>query len=131
MKTGAMIALVAMFLGVLGFFDNASIAKSGDLNISEIAQSEVRIKTNIKKLHKLDNGIQLYSFQYRSDPIQYVGVMADEIAANEKYRGAVVAMGEGHYTVNYEKLGLQLITLETWQKEGQNAFQKNANLILN
>ena len=126
-----MAVLVTMTLGMLGFFNHPSSAKSDDLVISEIAQSEVRIKTSIKKLHKLENGIQLYSFRYRSDPVQYVGVMADEIAANKATRNAVVSMGKGHYTVNYEKLGLQLITLETWQKEGPKAFSKNEKLTLN
>lgn len=122
MKAGsALFALVSLLVGFVALNGNISHAKTEQLIISEISKYESLIKTNVKKLHKLDNGIQLYSFQYISDTTRYVGLMADDLATNDKYRWAVINMGHGHYMINYEKLGLQLITLETWQKEGPTA----------
>lgn len=126
-KHSALYAL--FFIGfVLGEMTiGVSEAKTEQLNIKEISEYESLIKTKVKKLHKLENGLQLYSFQYISDTTRYVGLMADDLAGNEKYKWAVVNMGEGHYMINYEKLGLKLVTYKMWLKKGPKAV----NIALN
>ncbi len=127
-KTGAMLTLVATMLIPLGFYDNISQANAkSDVRLSDnlvemVTASELAIKRNVKKLTTLSSGLTLYSFQYRNDPTTYVGLMADDLVKNSLYKPYVISMGEGHYVIHYEKLGLHIVTLETWKQEGLNGL---------
>jgi hypothetical protein len=63
--------------------------------------SDERLKTNIKRVGKLDNGLSVYSYYYTDDPIKrvHIGVIAQE--AERMYPEAVGEM-YGYKTVNYE-----------------------------
>jgi hypothetical protein len=64
------------------------------------AMSDRRTKTEIKPVGKLDNGLTVYSFRYKSGgPIQ-LGLMADEV---EKVNPEAVATFDGIKHVYYDK----------------------------
>lgn len=76
----------------------------------------MRLKKDFVYLATLENGIRLYSFRYIwDDPTVYVGVMAQDLLEQEPMRDAVIMTKTGFYAVDYEKLGLKMITLEEWQ----------------
>lgn len=63
--------------------------------------SDIRLKTNIKKIGK-KNGHNWYSFKYLGDPIFHTGVMAQEVLKVKPE--AVITLSSGHYAVNYGAL---------------------------
>ena len=134
LKTATMLILVAVMLMPLGFYDSVSQAKSKmqqrlDSSLVEnVARSEQRIKRNVEKLIALSSGLTLYRFQYKNDPTVYVGLMADELAKSKVFKAYVVHMGQGSYAIDYEKLGLHPVTLQTWEKEGLSAVQTTRNV---
>jgi hypothetical protein len=81
------------------------------------APSDARLKMKISPLAVLPTGLKLYSFQYRRDPTTtYVGVLAQDLlkSENSEFRDAVVVGADGYYAVNYDKLGLRMLTLDEW-----------------
>ena len=133
-KSIFLITMILMALSLLGFFDTNSQAKDDNFEISEkikqIKKSEEQIKRNIKLIATLENGLNVYSFQYKSEPTIYVGFLAHDLAQYSKFKHHVIHMGEGHYAIHYEKLGFQTITLKSWQQSGVNAL-KNSKSIAN
>jgi Chaperone of endosialidase len=79
--------------------------------------SDMRLKRDIVNLVTLANGIKLYSFRYLWDDTVYVGVMAQDLLTHESYRDAVIITKAGFYSVDYEMLGLRMITLNEWNLE--------------
>ena len=142
LKSIFIIIMIALALSLFGFFETNSQAKNDNTQLKNsveninvqneiikwIKKSEESIKRNIKKIAKLENGLNLYSFQYKSEPTIYVGFLAHELAQNSKFKQHVIHMGEGHYAIHYEKLGYQTITLKTWQQSGINALKKSKNI---
>jgi hypothetical protein len=84
--------------------------------------SDYRLKRDITLLTQLDNGIKLYSFRYLWSDETYVGVMAQDLLQDSAYKNAVVLMDTNFYAVNYQRLGLQMITLDQWTQSSQNIF---------
>ncbi len=79
--------------------------------------SDARLKMNITPVAVLPNGIALYSYQYRREPTTtYVGVLAQDLLNSQKreFRDAVILGADGYYGVNYEALGLTMLTLDEW-----------------
>lgn len=76
--------------------------------------SDRRLKTNIKHLQTLSNGIKLYSFEYIWGGPVYVGVMAQDLL--DSHPQAVVTDKYGYYAVNYALLGLKMVTLQEYQQ---------------
>ena len=74
--------------------------------------SDRRMKRNITFL-ETRNGIKIYSFQYLWSEEYFVGVMAQDLLGTE-YESAV---GEhnGHYTVDYSKLGFNMQLLSQYK----------------
>lgn len=138
LKSIFIIIMIALALSLFGFFETNSQAKNDTLRISEtielndkiskIQASEERIKHNINKLKTLENGLNVYSFQYKSEPTIYVGFLAHEVAQNNKFKEFVIHMGDGYYTIHYEKLGFQPITLKSWQQAGMSAFKTSTSI---
>ena len=81
-----------------------------------LVYSDVRLKREVLLLDKLDNGINIYRFQYRWSGAAYVGVMAQEVAAIEPE--AVSQDADGYFMVDYRRLGLQLRTYQDWLNKG-------------
>ncbi len=79
--------------------------------------SDARLKMNITPVALLANGIALYSYQFQRDPTTtYVGVLAQELlnSENREFRDAVIVGADGYYAVNYDALGLKMLTLDEW-----------------
>ncbi|NIP32070.1 MAG: hypothetical protein GTO02_21910 [Candidatus Dadabacteria bacterium] len=92
--------------------------------------SDKRLKNNINLIHKLENGVKLYSFNYKNSASlidqTYVGVMAQDL--NELgLENAVVTMPNGYYAVDYSKLGLRMTTLKEWEEKGLNSVMIDYN----
>jgi polysaccharide export outer membrane protein len=74
--------------------------------------SDVRLKHDIVKLARLENGLDLYRYRYRWSDQVYVGVMAQEV---EKVAPQAVVHGrDGYLRVDYGRLGMSLMTWEEW-----------------
>lgn len=69
---------------------------------SAIAASDRRLKSNIRKIGKLANGLPVYSFTYINTGEQTMGVMADEV--REAFPEALGPRFNGYDTVDYAKL---------------------------
>ena len=69
---------------------------------SIVAASDRRLKTNIRKIGALTNGLGVYSYKYKFTGINTFGVMADEV--EEKFPEAMGPTILGYKTVNYSKL---------------------------
>ena len=65
--------------------------------------SDRRLKSNITPIGT-ENGHKVYMFNYLSDPITYIGVMADEV---EQTNPEAVETIDGYKRVNYEMIGVQ------------------------
>lgn len=74
--------------------------------------SDLRLKRDIARLARLDNGIGLYRYRYHWSDTVYVGVMAQEVATIVPH--AVVQGADGYLRVAYQYLGLRLLTWDEW-----------------
>ncbi len=66
--------------------------------------SDRRAKTNIKAVGKLDNGLTVYSYNYKSGGPSTIGVMADEVAMVKPEAYVKGGGGNGYDAVDYSKL---------------------------
>ncbi len=73
--------------------------------------SDRRLKKNIHYLQMV-NGIKLYRFQYIWSSTVYVGVMAQDLL--ESHPEAVTKDKFGFYRVDYNVLGLEMMTWDEW-----------------
>ena len=64
--------------------------------------SDRRLKTNIKKIGKLDNNLPIYSYRYKSGGPKEIGVMAQDL--EKKNPQAVVADALGRKMVDYSQV---------------------------
>jgi hypothetical protein len=78
--------------------------------------SDRRLKSNIQQFGYAAAGIPLYKFNYTYDQqTTYVGIMAQDIL--ETHPDAVHISPDGYYMVDYEMLGLRMMTIEEWERE--------------
>lgn len=101
--TYGMLSSLGLFGGGAGVLGGAGMAGAG-AGIGEVAPlamgfSDRRLKKDIKRIGEKD-GYGIYSFKYKWDDTEYVGVMADEV---EHIPGAVTRFG-GVAVVNYGAL---------------------------
>jgi hypothetical protein len=68
--------------------------------------SDIRLKRNVVPVATLPNGLQLYSFRYWNDDRTFVGVLAQDLLADGRFRHAVSTSENGYYLVNLGALGL-------------------------
>jgi hypothetical protein len=74
--------------------------------------SDIRLKRDIVRVARLDNGMDLYRYRYLWSDQLYVGVMAQEVAAITP--DAVMRGADGYLRVDYARLGLRMQTWEEW-----------------
>lgn len=75
--------------------------------------SDKRLKANIVAIGKSADGLIIYSWKYKADPATtWVGVMAQDLVVS--HPDALVMGADGYYRVRYDKLGVQMMTLEQW-----------------
>ena len=70
--------------------------------------SDTRLKRDVHYLETLPNGIKLHTFRYWNDSRVFVGVMAQELLRDARYRHAVHQTEKGYYTVDLATLGLRM-----------------------
>lgn len=70
--------------------------------------SDSRLKRDIHHLETLPNGIRLHTFRYWNDSRVFVGVLAQELLQDARYRHAVHQSDKGYYTVDLAALGLRM-----------------------
>lgn len=63
--------------------------------------SDRRLKTDIKRVGTLDNGLSVYLYRLRGDPVARIGLMADEV--EKVHPGAVVTGLTGFKAVFYDQ----------------------------
>jgi hypothetical protein len=76
------------------------------------ALSDIRLKRDIEWVARLENGIDLYRYRYLWSDVEYVGVMAQKVAP--VMPEAVISGHDGYLRVQYDRLGLRLMTWEQW-----------------
>jgi hypothetical protein len=81
--------------------------------------SDQRLKRDIHQLTTLPNSIKIYSFKYLWSEDIYVGVMAQDLLSDPLLKDAVITANTGYYSVDYNKLGTQMMTLEQYQLQQQ------------
>ena len=69
--------------------------------------SDSRLKEAVVPLKQLANGVEHYRFRYKGDSEVYVGVIAQQVA---RLMPRAVLRG-----VDYERLGLRLMTWAEWR----------------
>jgi len=78
-------------LGMLGF----------GLQAAPLMFSDRRLKENVKKVGKTDDGLNVYTYNYRGNPMRHMGVMAQEV---EKVKPEAVGLIGGFKAVDYGAL---------------------------
>jgi hypothetical protein len=81
----------------------AGLALTG-AKIASLFPSDRRLKTNIKAVGKMDNGLTVYSYNYKSGGPSVIGVMADEVAMIKPNAYVKGGAGNGYDAVDYSKL---------------------------
>ena len=74
----------------------------GQLGAAYMMSSDRRLKENISKVGQLDNGLNVYSYRYKSGGPMHIGVMAQEVM--EVNPSAVHIMPDGFLAVDYGAL---------------------------
>jgi endosialidase-like protein len=77
-----------------------------------VAPSDVRLKRDIVQIAQLASGHSIYRYRYLWDDTFYVGVLAQEIAVTAPE--AIVRGVDGYLRVDYDRLGLKLMTWDEW-----------------
>jgi Chaperone of endosialidase len=77
--------------------------------------SDIRLKRDIEAVSRLDNGIGLYRYRYLWSDQEYVGVMAQEVES--VVPDAVTSGPDGYLRVNYDRLGLHLMTWDEYSAQ--------------
>ncbi len=76
-------------------------------------RSDIRLKRDIEAIGTLANGLTLYKFKYLWSDTDMVGVMAQEVL--NVVPEAVITGEDGFYRVNYDKLGISMMTFDEWK----------------
>ena len=79
-----------------------------------LAPSDRRLKKDISKVGRTDLGIDLYRYRYLWSEQEYVGVMAQDVAAIRP--DAVIKGDDGYLRVDYAAIGARLQTLDEWAR---------------
>lgn len=83
-------------------FENVANALGAIASIASLIPSDRRLKHDIKRIGKTENGLPIYTFKYKGDDRQqtHIGFMADEV---EKDHPSAVGERNGYKTVDYSQ----------------------------
>ena len=127
-KTAAKAAVVAP--AVMMILD-ASTKPASAVPAYGPAPCDLRLKQDVLPVETLPNGLQLYSFRYWNDDRTFVGVMAQDLLEDERFRHAVSEHRSGYYVVDLAALGLDVAgSREEFFEAGQHALD-GAEPIIN
>ena len=90
----------AMYGAQAGEMGNAANSGSAMGTVAGFMLSDTKLKDNIKSVGILDNGLTVYSFNYKNDPNTHIGLMAQEV---EKVNPKAVTEVDGFKLVNYKE----------------------------
>jgi hypothetical protein len=90
----------------IGFYSDYEDGGSGPGSPGYVAPSDARLKKDIRPAGILPNGIKLYSFRYWNDERLFVGVLAQDLLADARFRHAVKTDANGYYVVDLKAIGL-------------------------
>ena len=82
--------------------------------------SDRRLKKEIKYLYTSDSGIKVYRYKYLWSEVEYVGVIAQEIAI--QYPEAVTVDKWGYYKVYYSRINIEFVTYAEFKKRSSVAI---------
>ena len=68
--------------------------------------SDLRLKRDVREFRTMPNGVTLFTFRYWNDERIFVGPIAQDLLADERFRAAVTVAASGYYFVDYSVLGL-------------------------
>jgi hypothetical protein len=88
------------------------------------AISDRRLKTHVQRAGGTAEGLNLYSFRYIGEDHGFRGVMAQELLADERNRGAVEAGADGYFRVDYARLGLASLASDEMHAAGERAARR-------
>jgi len=90
--------------------------------------SDHRLKTHVRRAGESAGGLNLYSFRYVGEDREFLGVMAQELLADERYRGAVETGKDGFFRVDYARLGLGSLVTADMLSAGERAARRASKL---
>lgn len=99
-KLDAWKAKQGMMGDLFGSLGSTAAAMLGNPAMAPILFSDRRLKTDIRKVGKTDDGQNVYAYRYKGDKRMHLGLMAQEV--EKKTPGAVVDVG-GYKAVDYRK----------------------------
>jgi hypothetical protein len=83
---------------------DARLAKLGAKSGGKKPISDLRLKTDVRRIGTAAHGLPLYTFRYIGEPARYEGVMAQDVLG--VMPAAVSVAADGYYRVDYELLGI-------------------------
>lgn len=77
---------------------------AADSKVSGISTdaSDIRLKDDIRLVGRTDDGLNVYVFRYRNDPVFRMGVMAQQVL---RIHPEAVGERDGYLTVDYSRIG--------------------------
>ena len=113
LKKAGKVALTAPAVALLMSVDSKRAWAPAVIS-GELPTSDRRLKQDVKQVGALPNGLPLYSFRYNWGGPTFVGAMAQDVL--RVIPDAVATGPEGFYRVNYEMLGIRMVTLSEWRE---------------
>lgn len=83
---------------------NSILGAATGVGMSYALKSDRRLKTDIMRVGRLDNGLRVYSYRYKTGGPFMIGVMADEVASVVPEAYIKGGAGNGYDAVDYSKL---------------------------
>lgn len=110
-----------LFLSLARQVLSATVSPCG---MGSMPESDRRLKADVTPIDALDNGLMLYTFRYQGSDVQFTGVMAQDVLAQDDLRHAVTLERDGYYRVNYTALGLGHLVTPLMLREGRKAARR-------
>jgi Chaperone of endosialidase len=101
-----------------------ALNKRGASGEGPVIISDRRLKTHVQRAGGTTEGLNLYSFRYIGEDHEFHGVMAQEVLADERNRGAVEVGADGYYRVDYARLGLAGLATDEMRAAGERAARR-------
>jgi hypothetical protein len=89
---------------------------------AKVAPSDARLKTDIVPACRTASGLKLYEYGYLGHPRRFVGVMAQDLAADHRFAEAVLVADDGLMRVDYGRLGFVPPDLAAMAEAGERAM---------
>jgi Chaperone of endosialidase len=87
--------------------------------------SDRRIKSDIKEIGTLPNGLKIFSFTFLWDDKVRVGVIAQDLLDRSDTKKAVLTLSNGLLGVDYGAIGLRMATEKQWLEHGASALKSD------